>query len=135
MKLKQWAESVLALYGILTAIDKFISILHDGKVRDMERKIKREKRRHRSFTDYERFSFETKDKAYGFYEQMKENIDREGYVTVSDVYDANNRASTLFDTKVGWYHLYDDEIKIKKSNGRWYIKLPRPTFITERGFK
>ena len=130
MRLRKISEFLLTVYGVTTAVDKLTTFLQNEKDFEETKRHKKLLKKHRLHTDYERITFHDKDAAYDALDKMKDIVCAYGYATVSDFYEINGEVPTVFDTKIGWKTLYDDEVKIKRYKDGFKIVFPRPTYIT-----
>ena len=65
-------------------------------------------------------------------ETLLDLLDRQGYVTVRDYYDALGKSSTniSYDNHYGWTNLSMTEVRYKVFDGRYYIaNLPKPRLL------
>lgn len=129
MRLRKISEFLIIVYGVVCAIDKLTEFVQNEKIYKESKEYEKKLKKRKMYTDYERISFESKDAAIEALNIMNYIIKEYGYVTVSDFYEICKRVPTVFDTKIGWRTLYDDEVKIKKTNNGWKIIFPRPVYI------
>lgn len=76
-----------------------------------------------SYANYNDVAFETREKAEKILEQMNEEIDQYGLVTVADFKELCGVASNYKDNQCGWTSIRDAEI-IRVRDG-YRIKFPR----------
>lgn len=133
-KIGRFADGLMSVYGFLKATDKLMNWYQNERFVKEDKELKKFRKKHREFTDYERFIFETQDAAIDFLDRLRDILMIQGCVTVSDAYILKGMAPTLFDTKIGWTELYDDQVKIKKEGNGYKIKFPRPMYIDRKEY-
>lgn len=78
----------------------------------------------RSRFDDEVIEFETRGQAETVLNLMEEAIERYGFVTVADMYDAANLTAPYTSNKYGWMNLRNAEV-VRLISGGYTIKLPK----------
>lgn len=73
--------------------------------------------------DFDEIIFDTRGDAQAVYDLMSEAIERYGFVTVADMYDAANLTQPFTSNKYGWMNISTAEI-IRARDG-YVIKLPK----------
>jgi len=127
MTTRKISEVLIAVYGLIYAVDRLEKILNDEARR---REFKRNMRGKTLYTDFERLMFYDKDSALRFLNKIRDTIDRQGYATAADVYVMYDVPVTKYDTKIGWYAIYSDQVRIRKVSKHSYrLILPRPEYL------
>lgn len=76
-----------------------------------------------SYANYNDVAFETREKAEKILEQMNEEIDRYGFVTVADYKELCGVAGDYKDNKYGWTNIRDAEVTRVRAG--YSIRFPR----------
>ena len=129
MRLKKLGDLFLSAYGVVTAVDKLNEICKEEQRYKDLKKIRRDLRRGNIFRDYESLLFNSKDAAFDFLDRIRDTIDRDGYISCAEVSKMIGLVLLYSEKQIGWYVLYDSDVKMKKIKDKWRVKLPRPVML------